>query len=329
MQRATADGNRPGPLLTLAMTKDIITGIALTALIAALAFAVPLVGFFFVMLVPAPMIFFRTKLGRNGAGVIAGAVALAGVLLAGGATLDIFLLIALFLLGLGLGERFEHNDTIEKTVCLAAIGVWGASLVLLIFYSVVSDTDIMAQANEYLAVNLAHTLALYREMGMPAETIEMLERSMPQIQYVLLRIIPGLVMASTLFVAWLNILIAKAVHSSRGLRFPDFGSLNRWKAPEMMIWFVIAAGGMMLIPDRTVKIFGINALLVFFVVYFFQGIAIVSFFFEKKKLPILLRVILYCLIGVQQLLLFLVVGMGFFDVWLDLRKLNSAQEPVK
>jgi uncharacterized protein YybS (DUF2232 family) len=55
-------------------------------------------------------------------------------------------------------------------------------------------------------------------------------------------------------------------------------------------------------------------------IYFFQGIAIVSFYVEKKQFPRLLRVMLYGLIAMQQLLLLLVIAVGFFDTWIDFRR---------
>jgi uncharacterized protein YybS (DUF2232 family) len=57
-------------------------------------------------------------------------------------------------------------------------------------------------------------------------------------------------------------------------------------------------------------------------IYFFQGIAIISFYFEKKRFPRLLRIVLYSLIALQQVVLLVVVGLGFFDMWLNFRKLG-------
>jgi uncharacterized protein YybS (DUF2232 family) len=56
-------------------------------------------------------------------------------------------------------------------------------------------------------------------------------------------------------------------------------------------------------------------------VYFFQGIAIVSFYFNKKQFPRIIRIFLYTLIAVQQLVLLAVIGLGFFDMWFNFRKL--------
>ena len=112
---------------------------------------------------------------------------------------------------------------------------------------------------------------------------------------------------------------------SRGLPVPEFGALNRWRAPEPLVWAAIGCGLMLLLPVTSLKIVGMNGVIVLMAVYFFQGIAIVSFFFEKKQLPVALRFILYSLIVLQQFLLLVVIGFGFFDMWLNFRKLETHQ----
>jgi uncharacterized protein YybS (DUF2232 family) len=57
--------------------------------------------------------------------------------------------------------------------------------------------------------------------------------------------------------------------------------------------------------------------------YFFQGLAIVAYFFHHKKVPMLLRSIGYVLIAVEQFVTLFVVGLGLFDLWGDFRRLNK------
>ena len=71
---------------------------------------------------------------------------------------------------------------------------------------------------------------------------------------------------------------------------------------------------------------GLNVLIILLTVYFFQGIAIVSFYFNRKQFPKIARFLLYGLIFIQQLLLMVVIAFGFFDTWLDFRKLNKKPE---
>ena len=146
--------------------------------------------------------------------------------------------------------------------------------------------------------------------------------SLENIQYVLVRILLALAVASSFFVAWANLLLARPMLKSRGLFYPEFGALKLWKAPERLVWGVIGCGLMLFLPGRTFKILGLNGMIVFMAIYFFQGIAIVAFSFEKKRFPKMLRFFLYSLIVIQQLIFLLVIGLGFFDMWLNFRKLG-------
>ncbi len=164
---------------------------------------------------------------------------------------------------------------------------------------------------------------------MPEENIHMISNSLDHIQYVLVRIIPALFIVSTVFVTWANLLLAKPIFKAKALFYPAFGQLNLWKAPEPLVWGVIGCGLLILLPVNALKMIGLNGILVFLTIYFFQGIAIVSFYFDKKRFPRLLRVFLYSLIALQQVLLFLIVGLGFFDMWLNLRKLKTDRDETQ
>jgi uncharacterized protein YybS (DUF2232 family) len=166
------------------------------------------------------------------------------------------------------------------------------------------------------------TLALYKSMGVSEENIYNLNKSLDQIRYVLIRILPAMVIASSLFVTWSNLLIARPIFKKKGLSFPDFGTLNLWKAPDPLIWVLIGCGALLLVPASSFKIIGLNGLLVILMIYFFQGIAVVSFFFEKKRFPRFLRLIFYSLIALQQIFLLFIIGIGLFDMWMNFRKLN-------
>jgi uncharacterized protein YybS (DUF2232 family) len=89
------------------------------------------------------------------------------------------------------------------------------------------------------------------------------------------------------------------------------------------VWGVIGCGLALFVPSASIKIIGINGLLILLSVYFFQGIAIVSYYFDRRKLPRLIRIFLYTLIAVQQLVLLVVIGLGFFDLWFNFRKIGK------
>ena len=304
------------------VSRDILTGVLITLIIYAISVNMPIIGFFCSLLLPLPVLFYRSKLGRTNGMIVPAAVIIIMILITGNFSVDIMFFIELMLLGFLLSEFFELNLTVEKTVLYTCGGILLAGFLGLVFYSNISSTTIYRLVSNYIAKNLEMTLALYKSMGVSEENIYNLSKSLDQIRYVLIRIIPAMVIASTLFVTWSNLLIARPIFKKKGLFFPDFGELNLWKAPDPLIWILIGCGGLLMVPASTLKIIGLNGLLVILVIYFFQGIAVVAYFFQKKGLPRFLRFFFYVLIAFQQIFLLFVIGIGLFDMWMNFRKIN-------
>jgi uncharacterized protein YybS (DUF2232 family) len=110
----------------------------------------------------------------------------------------------------------------------------------------------------------------------------------------------------------------------KGIFIKSIENLNQWKAPDYLIFGVIAASIVIFLPLGVLKLLAVNCLIILMFVYFFQGIAVVSFFFHKKSAPFALRFFFYALIAVQPLFLLLVIGFGLFDTWINFRKLDTA-----
>jgi len=302
------------------MVKDIVTGVLITSLIFCVSVFIPIIGFVAALFIPLPVLFYRLKLGRINGLIIAVVASLIMMALIGGLSIDVIFFAGLLLIGFILGELFELNLSIEQTTLIASGSVVLSGLISLIVSSVLTGEGVFAVVSDYVAKNLELTLVLYQSMGMSQENIQLISQSLDKIHQVLVTIIPALVSVSTLFVTWISILLARPVLTSRSLFYPDFGPLKLWKAPEYLVWAVIGCGLSLFLPPTALKIIGLNGLLILLAVYFFQGIAIVSFYFDKKRLPRFVRVFLYTLIGLQQLILLAVIGLGFFDLWINFRR---------
>jgi len=304
------------------ISKDIISGIAVTSLIFVISIYIPIIGFFCALFIPLPTLIYRSKLGRTTGTIIPVIATIVMAVILGGISIDILFFFELLLLGFVLSELLELNLSIEKTILYACGSVIITGITCLLFYSNIANKGIFALVSEYVGKNIALTLSLYENMGMKQESIQMISASLESIKYVLIRIIPALVVASTLFISWINLLLSKSIFNNWNLIYPDFGTLKLWKAPELLVWIIIGCGILLIFPNNTLKILGLNGLLILMTIYFFHGIAIVSFYFEKKRLPRLLKFFLYSLIALQQMVLLVVIGLGFFDMWLNFRKLE-------
>jgi len=302
------------------MVRDIVNGVLFTSLIFFISVFIPIIGFFGALIIPLPILFYRLKLGRTIGVLIPVISGLLLFILIGGISPDILFFVELLVIGFILGELIESNHSIEKTILYATGAVWISGLTGLTVYSTLSGNSIYAVVSAYVTKNLELTMVLYQNMGMSDENIALIDRFLLEIRPLIIQIIPAMVTASTLFVAWTNLLIARPLLKSRSLSCPDFGPLNMWKAPEFLVWAVIGCGLALFIPVAIISAIGKNGLLILMTVYFFQGIAIVAFYFEKKRFPRMVRFFLYTLIALQHLILLAVIGLGFFDMWINFRR---------
>ena len=307
--------------------KEFVMAIAITTLIAMAGLCLPLLGVLVSVFLPLPILFYRSKLGRSWGGLVLIAVTLiVGSFMGWRSVSSAVFFFELGLVGLILSEVLGMNLSVEKTVAVTTGVVAATGAVMLAFYGLLSQNSLWGLLSDYVQRCLELALAMYREMEVSQESIDVLAQSMEGILYVILRIMPAIVIVSIVLVVWSNLLLARPLLRSRQLFCPDFGTLNQWKAPEPLVWLVILSGFLLLVPNQGFKLIGINGLIIMMVIYFFQGIAIVSFYFEKRQFPKMLRIILYGLIALQHILLLLVITAGLLDMWVDFRRIKKGME---
>ncbi len=309
-----------------AVSKDIFLGIIIVSFIFIISVNIPVFGFFSSLIIPVPVLFYRIKLGRRNSAAVP--LVSAGLILGllGTVSFDMLYFAGLMGLGFFLGEYLKKNLTIEMTILYPCMIVMGALLACLIIYANFTGTGLGELVTEYVDKNLKMTLALYENMGMPKESIDAISASFPTIKYFMVRMLPAMAASSLFFISWMTIILSRPVFKKKGLDFPDFGELNRWKVPEPLVWCLIGSAIMLFFPVDALKITGMNCFIILMTIYFFGGIAIISFFFEKKRLPLLLRFFIYSIIALQKIALLAVVGLGIFDMWFNFRKLAITKD---
>jgi uncharacterized protein YybS (DUF2232 family) len=306
--------------------KQILRGIVITASIFAAAVTIPVFGAFAILLIPLPVLFYRLKLGRREGAVIPVVAFALWLAMVGEVTADLFIFLEQLVLGFALGEFLERRLPLEKVVGYAAGAVLLVAGGAILIYASATGIGAGKLLTDYIAENLALYREVYKNLGMPDENLKALSSAFDYIQYVLVRLMPGLSAAAALFGAWICLLLTKPLVKLGRLPALPIGPLNLWKAPELLVWGVIGCGGLMILPDTDLKLVGLNGLIILLQIYFFQGIAIVSFYFDKKKMPSALRWFIFSFIALQIYVLVFVIGLGFFDMWLDFRKIKQPTE---
>jgi uncharacterized protein YybS (DUF2232 family) len=304
------------------MYKELSGGMAMTLMLITVSVYLPLMGLISSILIPLPVLVYRLKLGKYPGVVLPIAVFVITWSVMGRFSSTLLFFGELLLLGFVLGDVLTRKGSIEKTFLHVGAVVLITTLTMVFFFSRGSDQSLVAMTSTYIGQNLEMTLALYKQQGMPESTLLVIENSLDKIQYILVRILPGLMISGILLTIWLNILIARRLARKIGFYFPDFGTLNHWKTSDSLVWMVIGCGLMLLLPSQGLKLTGANGLIVLMTLYFFQGIAIVSFYLEKRNFPLVIKSLCYGFIFLQQILMLVVIAVVFFDTWLNFRKLE-------
>jgi uncharacterized protein YybS (DUF2232 family) len=305
--------------------RDFLAGVVISSLFLIFSGMSPLSASLLLFIAPLPIFFYYTKLGRNH-----GLVLVIATLLISFSTLEALnrgayvpLLCLFTSLGVILAEIVKKKVSIEITI-LASVAVFTIPLLVLIAYLTIKAGEAPWRLMEPYMVNaILESVQHYSEMGVPTEQVTLLKDNARKIAVFFIRILPALGIVIIALCSGLNLLAARMIFNRRNLDFPDFGDLAGWKSPEKLVWILISSGTMLLIPDDRFHSVGLNLLIICLFVYLLHGLAIVSFFFRKKNVPVFLRTLFYVLLIFQQMFILPVIAAGLFDLWIDFRKFNK------
>ena len=307
--------------------REVAMGIAATLASFLPVAIIPIFGVFFSVFTPLPTLLSFYRLGFPlGLVIPAGASICAALMMWGmGMPQGMFYFLEMILLGLLLAGGMRRRLSIEWTVAGASLIIFGISAFLLWRGQSGDGGAIIQGLQNDLKATLMSVLEQHPKLS--AAQAE-LEQTIDALAATLIRVLPGVMLASTMLVAWLNILTAVRYCRTQGIVLPPWPEWSRWKAPEGLVWVVIAAGFMLIFPQPALKVFGLNGLIACGVVYLLQGLAIAVYYFDKWKLPKMFRAFFYILVFLQQFATLAIVFVGFFDIWMDFRRISPKSAGV-
>lgn len=293
--------------------------LSLTFLFVAL---IPFVGPVVVILTPLPVLYYCSRLGRlRGLMVLAVSfLAVFGILGLSGQRTNLPVLFMIGFTGVLLSEVLKRHRSVEKTFLLASPALFCCGAGFVLYHSFLAGIAPWQTVELYVAGIVRENIKLYAQLNISEEQVRLIRESAPQITHLFTVIFPALALSGAVFTVWVNLLAGRLLFRINGVAFPDFGDLAAWKAPERLVWILIAAGGMVFVPMEGVTVVGMNLLIICGLIYLFQGLAIAAFFFRQKRVPMIFRWLFYGLLLIQQYMLIIVIAFGLFDMWVDFRK---------
>lgn len=157
---------------------------------------------------------------------------------------------------------------------------------------------------------------------------EIFETKADLMAYYVLRLLPGWLVSSSIFVQWLNIVVSRKIFLKEVFFF-QLGALRRWGLPFSVVWLTLVTIAAWLL-DRSLfhsewlSIVAYNFFFVLALLYFFQGIAIAVFYSVRWRLAPLTRFFFYLILVLFFYPLgIILMALGFFDAWFDFRRLSK------
>ncbi|MDF1614702.1 DUF2232 domain-containing protein [Desulfurivibrio dismutans] len=162
--------------------------------------------------------------------------------------------------------------------------------------------------------SIDHTLAaVVEEEEAAAVAMESLRR-------VFDRTWPALFTISLLSLVWLNLMASHWLLRRKDPALSPWPEFKHWRLPDQLV--LVAALGLLLWLSRLepVASIGLNMTIILGMLYFMQGLGIMSYMLARWQLPPLLRGICYALVLLQLYGPVLLAVLGLADVHLDLRR---------
>lgn len=232
-------------------------------------------------------------------------------------------LLEMLFLGLFLGTGMRLQWSPERTIASAGILVFASGLLSLWLFTPIPEEGLFAQMERDVREAVAQAIS---QFGGHMQDKQAFEEAIQEVVPTLVRVFPGMALASTLAIGWLNVIVTVRFCRMQGIALPPWPPWSHWKSPEHLVWGLIASGSLFLFTTGPLRLGALNALVVLGLAYFLHGLAIVSFYVEKWRLPRIGRAFIYAVLFLQQLATLATVLTGVFDLWLDFRKLSKKPE---
>ncbi len=281
---------------------------------------IPPAGLLLGLLAPFPAVFSRLRYGLGTAVVITSAAA---ALLAVGVDFQTggLYLVQCGVIALLLPELLLRDFGASRSIAWTAavnLAVYLVALMAVVYVSGQSLQQLHAQAVAEINGSMNQALAIYEKAGARGDELAAIKQSMTAAANLLVRIYPALATVLLIVMAGCNLALVRRFSPQPGLS-PKIGEFRDFRNPDLMVWLLIAAGFAMLLDVQPIVNSALNVLVVLGVLYFIQGMAVVSAILSRLAFSGALRLALYLLLIVQPYTAILIAAVGIFDLWGDFR----------
>jgi len=274
------------------------------------------------ILVPVPLIFVYLRWGRGVGMVLLGLVF--GVLFSLVGHKQAVLFFAEYaVLAAVLSETIQFKLSFDKCILFSTLVSAALSIILLLFIFTDRESTLTEFFQEQIEGHFQLSMEALQAMGDKPEELKTMREFASRASGAMAQSYPSLITIGILVTAVVNYCMVRFLWGriyGPGLFHP--ARFSGWVAPEQAIWVFIGSGGL-LFAEGILGTLGLNLFSLVLVVYFLQGLAILIHFLESRNVPVFFWTLIFFVIVLQPLLIGVAVGLGIFDIWIDLRKIRT------
>lgn len=271
------------------------------------------------MFTPLPPAVLGVRLGPGWGAATVGLTALAVAVTSGALPLLLYL-VQFGLPGALLPWLLTRGVRWDRAVFLALGLMLALGMVVLVGFAASSGQTAVAFVDAQIdreidqAVTLMNDFAGSEQSPEEAESFREMAASMGTFMH---RAYPGMLIVVGAALQLVTVALLAAIVRPVRLPGPAFGS---WRAPELLIWGLIAAGFTTVFSTGVVQSIAMNVLIILLPLYFLQGLAVVEHMLSRKGVSPLLRGLCYLFLLLMNPLPVIVTAVGVFDLWADFRR---------
>ena len=275
-------------------------------------------SFFFNLLVPLPIALLTMRhSGRQGLIALAVVTAVFAVMSPADGMLVYLLQFGIASLHLPLllrqGQRWDKAIAISWGLMIMTVAVVMAA------EAAAQGTSLNGMINKYIAGEFSQLKELYSQSSdLSTEQKEQLLAVLEELKGTMAIIWPAVMALLAGFLLLTQVFILSRLKATKNLLAgPAFID---WKVPDHLVWPMIIAGFCAFLTTATIQAIAINLLIFLFPLYYLQGLAIVTYYFQQRGTSPWLRAVTYLLLALFNPLPFFLAGVGLFDLWGNFRK---------
>ena len=294
-----------------------LIGMAGSFILFAAYLVIPPAGIFSGLLAPFPAAYFRFRYGR-GTGIIIILGATAAMTAYFGLSAGTFYLVQCGLISLLLPELLLRGFGAARSIVwttLASVLFLGLAV---LFFSFSGGQNVHQMVVGEIQKSVALAVAIYEKSGLKGEELATLKQTMATAADLVIRVYPALIVITLIGMVGCNLALLRRFTAGMGFDL-NIDEFRAYRNPDVLVWGLIAAGFSLLADNTIITVPAVNVLAIIIVLYFLQGLAVLSTVIARQSIAGALRAGLYIMLLLQPYLAALVAAIGIFDLWGDFR----------